>query len=74
MLEGKTLKILRSTLDVRPWALAAATAGQLFSDGKNYLQFSTAEGFVAVQELQMEGKRRMSVKDFLNGFKINQLI
>ncbi len=70
ILEGKTLKILRTTLDIGHWALDighSKTPGQWFSDGKNYLAISASGGFVLVLELQMEGKRRMAVKDFLNG-------
>ncbi|MDO8366882.1 MAG: methionyl-tRNA formyltransferase [Saprospiraceae bacterium] len=73
-LEGKTLKILRSTPDLGPWTLDAVKAkgsGQLYSDGKNYLHFSTSDGFISILELQLEGKRRMLVKDFLNGYKLN---
>ncbi|MBC7778436.1 MAG: methionyl-tRNA formyltransferase [Phycisphaerae bacterium] len=79
-LEGKTLKVLRTTLDVGRWTLDIGhwtldtghpTPGTFVSDGKNYLIISSLDGFVSVLELQMEGKRRMSVKDFLNGHKIN---
>jgi methionyl-tRNA formyltransferase len=97
-LEGKTLKVLRTTLDLGPWTRdvgqgtleagkdmekEAAIAqcpisnvqrpapGTFVSDGKNYLNITTLDGFISVLELQMEGKRRMSVKDFLNGHKIN---
>ncbi|MBK6994481.1 MAG: methionyl-tRNA formyltransferase [Lewinellaceae bacterium] len=82
-LEGKTLKILRSSLDIgnftrrsldeggRILDIAPSPApGQFFSDGKNYLLFSTSDGYISVLELQLEGKKRMSVKDFLNGYKI----
>jgi len=78
-LEDKTLKILRSSLDIGHWALDIGhwtldighpSPGTLVSDGKNYLNISTSDGFISVLELQMEGKRRMSVKDFLNGHKI----
>lgn len=68
MLDGKTLKILQ-TLKTGPGAVALPP-GQFVSDGKNYLKISTLDGFVEVLELQMEGKRRMNVKDFLNGYKI----
>lgn len=68
MLDGKTLKILQ-TLKTGPGAVALPP-GQFVSDGKNYMKISTLDGFVEVLELQMEGKRRMSVKDFLNGYKI----
>lgn len=68
MLDGKTLKILQ-TLKTGPGAVALPP-GQFVSDGKNYLKISALDGFVEVLELQMEGKRRMNVKDFLNGYKI----
>jgi len=78
-LEGKTLKILRSTLDIgrftrhsldeggRTLDIGHPVPGTFVSDGKNYLNISTLDGFISVLELQLEGKRRMSVKDFLNG-------
>ncbi len=71
--ENKTVKILRTSLDLGPWTIDLGHSnipGQWFSDGKNYLYISTAEGFISVLELQMEGKRRMSVRDFLNGHKV----
>jgi len=72
-LEGKTLKILRSSLDPGHGTLETGhpVPGTFVTDGKNYLNIRTLDGFVSVLELQMEGKRRMSVKDFLNGHKIN---
>jgi methionyl-tRNA formyltransferase len=72
MLDGKTLKVLRTSLDPGPWALEAGsfTPGQFVSDNKHYLQIKTLDGFISVLELQMEGKKRMSVKNFLNGYKI----
>lgn len=66
-LDGKTLKILRSAKEE---ATEPPSPGQFFSDGKNYLKISTADGFVQILELQMEGKRRMNVQDFLNGYRI----
>lgn len=65
--EGKTVKILRTSLGVGLSDTKPEQSGQWFSDGKNYLQISTADGFVSVLELQVEGKRRMLTKDFLNG-------
>jgi methionyl-tRNA formyltransferase len=71
-MDGKTLKLLRSSLDkhsVTPHADLSIKIGQFFTDGKNTLQYQTSDGFISVLELQLEGKRRMSVKDFLNGYK-----
>lgn len=40
------------------------------TDQKNYLNFKTGDGWVSIEELQPEGKKRMSIKDFFRG---NQL-
>ncbi len=71
MLDGKTLKITRTEkVKVEPAQLHEIPApGTFVSDGKNYLRVSTADGFLELLELQLEGKRRMGVRDFLNGFK-----
>ena len=49
--------------------LASAAPGTILSDGKTYLAISTADGAVSVTELQLSGKKRMAVKDFLIGFR-----
>ena len=49
--------------------LDAAAPGTVLSDGKSYLAISTADGAISVTELQLSGKKRMPVKDFLIGFR-----
>ena len=44
-------------------------AGQLQTDGKTYMAFACADGFIFANEVQMEGKKRMPVTDFLRGWK-----
>lgn len=51
---------------------AHARAGQLHpgemeSDGKSYLYVGTAEGALSVESLQVAGKKRMSIANFLRG-------
>ena len=43
--------------------------GTILSDGKTYLAISTADGAISITELQISGKKRMAVKDFLIGFR-----
>ncbi len=43
--------------------------GAVTSDGKTYLRIALPDGYLYVQSLQLAGKKRMSVSDFLNGFK-----
>lgn len=45
------------------------TAGTLRSDGRTYLEVCTADGWLRLLSVQLAGKKRMSVGDFLNGFK-----
>jgi methionyl-tRNA formyltransferase len=65
-LNGKTLKIFRSNKII---TAAAAPPGQYDTDYKTYLKFACTNGYIAVTELQLEGKKKMTVEDFLRGFR-----
>ncbi|MHA4742410.1 methionyl-tRNA formyltransferase [Dyadobacter sp. MSC1_007] len=47
-----------------------ATPGEFDTDGKNYLHFRTADGWLSIEELQLEGKKRMDIGDFLRGNRL----
>jgi methionyl-tRNA formyltransferase len=49
--------------------LSSAAAGTVLSDGKKFLAITTADGAISVTELQLAGKKRMAVKEFLIGFR-----
>ena len=49
--------------------LEKVEAGTVLSDGKTYLAIATSDGAINVTELQISGKKRMPVKDFLIGFR-----
>ncbi|MEP2668487.1 MAG: methionyl-tRNA formyltransferase [Cyclobacteriaceae bacterium] len=40
------------------------------TDQKNYLHYKTKDGWLSIEELQPEGKKRMKLKDFFRGNKI----
>ncbi len=65
-LEGKTLKLFKSSYE---WTTGHAAVGQYETDGKTYLRFAAPDGWLYVLDLQYEGKKRMSVADFLRGFR-----
>lgn len=44
-------------------------AGEITSDYKNYLGFYCKDGIIHLDEIQLEGKKRMFVKDFLKGYR-----
>jgi methionyl-tRNA formyltransferase len=45
--------------------------GTIDTDAKNYFKIATADGAICIEELQLAGKKRMLVTDFLRGFPIN---
>ena len=49
--------------------LETAVPGSILSDGRTYLAIATSDGAINVTELQLSGKKRMTVKDFLIGFR-----
>ena len=44
--------------------------GKLDTDNKSYLRYSCQDGWIYLDEVQLEGKKRMNIKDFLNGNRI----
>ena len=43
--------------------------GEILSDGKDYLAIATLDGAIELLEIQLAGKKRMEVRDFLKGFR-----
>jgi methionyl-tRNA formyltransferase len=67
-LNNKMLKIYRSTKEyVKP----QQAAGGAVSNNKTFLKFACDNGYIHVMDLQLEGKKRMNIEDFLRGNKIN---
>ncbi len=65
--EGKNLKIFKTQ---KLETVHSETPGSWETDGKKRLRFAAKDGWLEVLELQIEGKRRMSATDFLNGHKL----
>ncbi len=65
-LNGKTIKIWKASVDKD----GKAGAGEIYSVDKNSFSVGTAEGGLVITEVQLEGKKRMSVHDFLLGTNI----
>lgn len=45
--------------------------GQVLTDGRSYLKVAVADGFLSLCDLQLAGKRRMPVADFLRGARVD---
>lgn len=66
-LDGKVLKIYTSRKEV---SATTSAPGTIISDGKTYLKFSCKDGYIYVLNLQLEGKKKMDIEDFLRGYRI----
>lgn len=42
---------------------------EVFSDQKKYFVLKTSDSYVSIQQLQLEGKKRMNTEEFLRGFR-----
>ncbi|MFN8284466.1 MAG: methionyl-tRNA formyltransferase [Chitinophagales bacterium] len=76
-LDGKVLKIFKSQISKQS-AVGSKQGeishfvrndGSVLTDGKTFLYFKCANGYLDILELQLEGKKRMKVDEFLRGHK-----
>jgi methionyl-tRNA formyltransferase len=66
VLNDKQIKIYKSHGEQTATNVAA---GFFDTDHKTYLRFAASDGWVYIDELQQEGKKRMKIEDFLRGFR-----
>jgi len=67
-LNGKVLKIY----ETEKAAPLSKNPGEFETDGKNYLAFATKDGSLRITSLQLEGKKKMDIQEFLRGYRFNQ--
>ena len=66
--DGKTFKILQSLPDHTSPVLDGLQPGHFVTSTKGALNIRTADGFLSVLEGQLEGKKKMIIKEILNGY------
>jgi methionyl-tRNA formyltransferase len=64
--DNKTFKIFKT--EVLPGNQEDIKPGQLKTDQKTFIHVQTADGILNITDLQMEGKKRMSVPELLRGY------
>jgi len=65
-LNNKKLKIFKAEkVDKKP----TISAGAIETDKKTYLQFACTDGYLKLLDIQLEGKKRMLIQDFLRGYR-----
>ena len=62
----KKIKIFKAMkINTKP----SIAPGEFETDQKTYLRFASSDGYIEVIELQLEGKKKMNVDDFLRGYR-----
>jgi methionyl-tRNA formyltransferase len=68
ILNDKVLKIYKASI-VNAINVENPEQKSLLCDNKNYLYFKTSNGYLSLEEVQLEGKKRMMIDEFLRGYK-----
>ncbi|MBJ10490.1 MAG: methionyl-tRNA formyltransferase [Flavobacteriales bacterium] len=68
---GKSLKVYKSSKEESPHE---AKIGSILTDGKSHFKVAVNDGFIHLKEIQLAGKKRMAISDFLRGFEMNETL
>lgn len=66
-LNDKTLKVFKT---LKETVKHEVQPGHYITDNKTYLKFACPDGFISLTDLQLEGKNRMGIEEFLRGVKL----
>lgn len=65
-LGDKILKVFKSEKEP---AVPTSRTGRWETDRKTFLKFAANDGYVHLKDVQLEGKKRMDIEDFLRGYR-----
>ncbi len=64
--DGKIVKLFSTSM---MYEIPKETIGRFVTDGKTYARFACSDGYIQLNDIQWEGKKRMPITDFLRGYK-----
>ncbi|MFN8296926.1 MAG: methionyl-tRNA formyltransferase [Chitinophagales bacterium] len=73
-LDGKVLKIFKTQIDnksIEQISHYVRNDVEIITDNKSFLSIKCADTYLDILELQLEGKKRMRIDEFLRGYKFN---
>ncbi len=65
-LKEKKLKIFFAEREI---SRVNEAAGEVITDNKSFLKFASNNGYISIKELQLEGKKKMNIEQFLRGWR-----
>lgn len=68
VINEKMLKVYKAKKEI---VFPSHTEGDYDTDGKTYLKFACTDGYLHLLEIQLEGKKKMGIEEFLRGYRFN---
>ena len=68
-LDGLEMKVFDTE---RSFEESIPATGTIVSDNKRYLKVAASDGFIVFKDVKLQGKKRMDIKSFLNGYQVNE--
>jgi len=65
-LNNKMIKIFKA---IKEETNPLSASGRFETDKKTYLKFACRNGYISIKELQLEGKKKIMIDEFLRGFR-----
>jgi len=62
-------KILKIYYGKKERSVPSVSPGTYLTDHKTYLKFAAGDGYIHATEIQLEGKKRMMIDEFLRGYR-----
>ena len=66
ILNGEKIKIFKMEKEDGG---TSGSAGEFETDKKSFLKFSCSNGYISIKELQLQGKKKLMIEEFLRGFR-----
>ena len=67
-LNDKKLKVFTAKVEL---IIPTIKVGEYETDGKTFLKFAGINGYIHLLEIQLEGKKRMKIDEFLRGYRFS---
>ena len=64
--DGKIVKLYNTTISKE---IPMEPVGSFVTDGKTIAKFACKDGYLMLNDIQWEGKKRMAIEDFLRGYR-----
>lgn len=65
-LHDKVLKVFKASPEVSE---VNEAPGSIISDERTFIKFACTDGYIKIEDLQLQGKKRMKTEDFLRGYR-----